>query len=211
MAAILATLLPALISGAFGAASAATSKKPGLKKIPTMSKPQEGLQNQLLQMLQGQLGQGGSFGQAQNYLQNLLSGSPESMQAFQAPAMRQFNEQIVPGLAERFSGLGAGAQSSSAFQQALGQAGAGLAENLQALRSGLQGGAAQSLLGLPSQFLGAAFQSPFAYMQKQGGGTLSNILGGFGRGVAPGLGQLSGYGAQKWMFPDSQPQQQSPF
>jgi hypothetical protein len=176
-----------------------------------MSKPQEGLQNQLLQMLQGQLGQGGSFGQAQNYLQNLLSGSPESMQAFQAPAMRQFNEQIVPGLAERFSGLGAGAQSSSAFQQALGQAGAGLAENLQALRSGLQGGAAQSLLGLPSQFLGAAFQSPFAYMQKQGGGTLSNILGGFGRGVAPGLGQLSGYGAQKWMFPDSQPQQQSPF
>ena len=137
MAAILATLLPALISGAFGAASAATSKKPGLKKIPTMSKPQEGLQNQILQMLQGQLGQGGSFGQAQNYLQNLLSGSPESMQAFQAPAMRQFNEQIVPGLAERFSGLGAGAQSSSAFQQALGQAGAGLAENLQALRSGL--------------------------------------------------------------------------
>jgi len=45
--------LPALISGAFGAASAATSKKAGLKKIPTMSKPQEGLQNQMLQMLQG--------------------------------------------------------------------------------------------------------------------------------------------------------------
>lgn len=191
---ILAALLPALISGGLGAASALTSKKPGLKKIPTMSPQQQGLQNQILQMLQGQLGQGGSFGQAQNYLQNLLSGSPESMQAFQAPAMRQFKEQIVPGLAERFSGLGAGSQSSSAFQQALGQAGAGLSESLAALRAGLQGGAAQSLLGLPGQFLGSAFQNPFALMQTQGGGRLSNILGAFGQGMAPGLGQLSGFG-----------------
>jgi hypothetical protein len=198
---ILAALLPALISGGIGAASALTSKKPQLKKVPTMSKPQNALQSQILQMLQGQLGQGGSFGQAQSFLQNLLSGSPESSQAFEAPAMRQFNEQIIPGLAERFSGLGAGAQSSSAFQQALGQAGAGLSENLQALRSGLQGGAAQSLLGLPSQFLGSAFQSPFAYMQTQGGGTLSNTLGSFGQGISPGLGQLSGLMALKNFFP----------
>lgn len=200
---ILAAVLPALISGAFGAASALTSKKPGLKKVSTLSKPQQGFQNQILQMLQGQLGQGGSFGQAQNYLQNLLSGSPESMQAFQAPAMRQFNEQIVPGLAERFSGLGAGSQSSSAFQQALGQAGAGLAENLQALRSGLQGGAASQLLGLPGQFLGTAMQSPFALMQTQGGGALSNTLGSFGQGISPGLGQLSGLAALKRFFPNA--------
>lgn len=198
MAAILAALLPGLISGGLGAASSLTSKKPGLKKVPTMSQGQQGLQNQILQLLQGQLGQGGPFSQAQGYLQNLLSGSPQSTSAFEAPAMRQFNEQIIPGLAERFSGLGAGSQSSSAFQQALGQAGAGLSENLQALRSGLQGGAAQQLLGLPSQFLGAGFQSPFAYMQTQGGGRLSNLLGSFGQGIAPGLGQLSGYGASKF-------------
>jgi len=200
---ILAALLPALISGAFGAASALTSKKPGLKKVPTMSKPQQGFQNQLLQMLQGQMGQGGSFNQAQGYLQNLLSGSPQSTQAFEAPAMRQFNEQTIPGIAERFSGLGAGAQSSSAFQQALGQAGAGLSENLQALRSGLQGGAASQLLGLPGQFLGTAMQSPFAYMQKQGGGALSNTLGSFGQGISPGLGQLSGLMALKNIFPNA--------
>jgi len=198
MAAILGALLPALISGGLGAASAFTSKKGGLKKIPNMSPQQQGLQNQILQLLQGQLGQGGSFGQAQGYLQNLLSGSPQAMQSFEAPAMRQFNEQIVPALAERFSGLGAGSQSSSAFQQALGQAGAGLAENLQYLRSGLQGDAANSLLNLPTNFLGSAFQSPFSYMQKRGGGRLSDILGAFGQGMAPGLGQLSGYNASKF-------------
>jgi hypothetical protein len=193
----LAALLPGLISGGFGAASALTSQKPGLKKVPTMSGQQQGVQNQLLQQLQGLLGQGGGFNQAQNYLQNLLSGSPGSTSAFEAPAMRQFNEQIVPGLAERFSGLGAGSQSSSAFQQALGQAGASLSENLQALRSGLQGGAAQSLLGLPSQLLGHAFQSPFDYMQTRGGGRLSNVLGAFGQGLSPGLGQLSGFGLSR--------------
>jgi hypothetical protein len=201
--AVLAALLPALISGAFGAASALTSKSPKLKQVPTMSKPQGALQNQILQMLQGQLGQGGSFGQAQNYFQGLLSGSPQSSQAFEAPAMRQFNEQIIPGLAERFSGLGAGAQSSSAFQQALGQAGAGLSENLQALRSGLQGGAASQLLGLPGQFLGTAMQSPFALMQTQGGGRFSNVLGSFGQGISPGLGQLSGLMALKNIFPNA--------
>lgn len=193
----LAALLPGLISGGLGAASALTSRKPRLKKVSTMSAQQQGIQNQLLQQLQGLLGQGGGFNQAQGYLQNLLSGNPQATTAFEAPAMRQFNEQIIPGLAERFSGLGAGSQSSSAFQQALGQAGAGLAENLQALRSGLQTGAAQTLLGLPSQFLGSAFQSPFDYMQTRGGGRLSSLLGSFGEGLSPGLGQLSGFGLSR--------------
>lgn len=50
--------------------------------------------------------------------------------ALMAPAMRRFQEQTIPGIAERFSGTGAGSQSSSAFQQSLGAAGASLQENL---------------------------------------------------------------------------------
>jgi hypothetical protein len=46
--------------------------------------------------------------------------------------MNQFNQQIVPGLAERFSG--AGGQRSSAFGQQLGSAGADLATALGALQ-----------------------------------------------------------------------------
>jgi len=126
----------------------------GYSSFSTGTKGQSNFLQQLLSSLQGQstnIGQNPLFQQGSNYLQQLLSGSPESSAAFEAPAMRQFNEQIIPGLAERFSGLGAGAQSSSAFQQALGQAGAGLSENLQALRSGLQFGGLGHALGYSQQ------------------------------------------------------------
>jgi hypothetical protein len=49
-------------------------------------------------------------------------------------AQTQFNTQTIPSIAERFSSLGGG-QRSSAFQGALGQAGAGLQENLAAMKS----------------------------------------------------------------------------
>jgi hypothetical protein len=126
----------------------------GYKSISTLGKGQQGLLQQLLSSLQGQSGniqQSPLFQQGGNFLQQLLSGSPEAFKSFEAPAMRQFNEQIIPGIAERFSGLGAGSQSSSAFQQALGQAGAGLSEQLQALRSGLQFGAIPQALGYAQQ------------------------------------------------------------
>lgn len=126
----------------------------GYSSFNTGTKQQSQFLQQLLGQLSGQssnIGENPLFQQGSNYLQQLLSGSPESIAAFEAPAMRQFNEQIIPGLAERFSGLGAGAQSSSAFRQALGQAGAGLSENLQALKSGLQFGSLPQALGYAQQ------------------------------------------------------------
>ena len=130
----------------------------GYKSFSLQNRGQQNILQQLLQSLQGQgQGQGSNiqqsplFQQGSGFLQQLLSGSQESSQAFEAPAMRQFNEQIIPGIAERFSGLGAGSQSSSAFQQALGQAGAGLSENLQSLRSGLQMGGLSHALNFAQQ------------------------------------------------------------
>lgn len=199
--AILAGLIPALISGGLGVASALTAKKPSLKEVPTMSKQQSALQNQLLGLISGQFSPSGGFGQAQSYLQKQLQGAPETRQPFEDQAIREFRESIVPRLAEQFAGLGA--TSSSGFQQALGAAGAGLAENLAGIRTGLQSGAASQLLGIPGQFLGAGFQSPFALMQRPGGGVLSNALGGFGSGVAPGLGQISSLMLLKNFFPSA--------
>lgn len=112
----------------------------GYQQLSTMSKGQSGLLKQLLGSLQGQstnIQQSPLFQQGSSFLQSLLSGSPEATAAFEAPYMRQFNEQIIPQLAERFSGAGAGAQSSSAFQQALGQSGADLSERLAALKGNL--------------------------------------------------------------------------
>ncbi len=93
----------------------------------------QGYQQGPQSLYQDPLYQGGA-----SWLQQLLSNDPAMMQQFQAPYLRQFNEQTVPGLAERFSGLGSGAQGSSAFKQALGSAGAGLSENLASLRGGMQ-------------------------------------------------------------------------
>ena len=91
--------------------------------------------------------------QGQQGLQNPYEGFEPIAQQAQS----QFNQQTVPSLAERFAGMGHNALSSGAFASQLGQAGAGLQENLAALQSqyGMQNrqNALQQLqLGLRPQF-----------------------------------------------------------
>lgn len=126
----------------------------GYRSLSTLSKPQSRVLEQLLGSLGGtppNIQQSPLFQSGSSYLSSLLSGNPEATAAFEAPYLRQFNEQIVPGLAERFAGMGAGAQSSSAFNQALGAAGAGLQENLASLREGLRFQAVPQALGFAQQ------------------------------------------------------------
>lgn len=158
----------------------------GFKTVSTFNPHQA----QAFQQLLGSLGGAGQH--AANYWQELLSGNSESYDKFAAPYMRQFNEQIVPGLAERFAG--AGALSSSGFQNALGQAGAGLSENLASLREGLRGNAAsQSMSGLQN-LLGMNSQ---AFLPKQMG-FLKQLLLGLSGGAGQALGSLGGgFGLQK--------------
>ncbi len=132
----------------------------------TFTKPQQGVQNNVLQqvnpLLQKTTQQGFDFG-------------PIAQRA-----RTQFNQQTIPSLAERFTGLNA--QGSSAFTQALGQAGAGLDEGLAALESqyGLQQqGMNQNLLSSLLHYgLQPSFQS--SYFPRQPG---------FLEGIAPSLGQ----------------------
>jgi hypothetical protein len=103
-------------------------------------------------------------------LQQGLGGLQQLPQAEFGPlrqqAMSQFQEDIVPGIAERFTAGGAGSQRSSAFQQAMGGAGAGLSERLAAMEQGFnlqRRGQEQSLLmnllqgGMAPQFEYAGF------------------------------------------------------
>ncbi len=83
------------------------------------------------------------------YLQQLLSGDPEQMKRFEAPSRRAFEEQTMPSIAERFTGMGA--QKSSAFGQQLGQAGQRLEESLGAQREGRKGQGINQLLQMMSQ------------------------------------------------------------
>ena len=191
----------------------------GYQSISPLSKGQRGVHSQVLQQLmqglqsgQANIQQSPLYQQGSSFIQSLLSGSPGATQAFTAPAMREFEEQIVPMLAERFSGWGAGAQGSSAFSQALGSAGAGLSERLASLRGqlGLQGaqlglGYAQqptsNLLGFSQLGLGTQAQG-YVPRQRPWWQTLLNSLGGI-------AGETAGSMGTAWGQSLFRPQQQS--
>ncbi len=156
-----------------------------MEQIPTMTPQQQRLLSQMLTGLGGPMQLG-----IQNLAQ-LLSGAPEALEAYQRPELRRFEEETIPGIAERFTELGA--QRSSAFPQALGAAGASLAERLAAQRAGLQ----QQAMGQLGQLLGFGMQArPFetVYRPPISGtpGFLGALAPGIGAGLGGGLGRLLG-------------------
>jgi len=165
-----------------------------LKKVSNLNKGQGQFLNQLIKMLQGMSGEGGGYGQAMGLLQDYLNPQSDVYQNFEKPYLRQFNEQTIPGLAERFAGMGAqgGALSSSGFGQALGSAGAGLQENLAQMKTGMQRSAAGDIMGQFNQLAGLGLGTqPFSYQQKPAsagliGTGLSSFLGGLGKGIFGG-------------------------
>lgn len=166
------------IGGYFG--SKGKSKGGGLLNTPEslsefnrFTPEQQNLISQLMGSLTGEAPTGGLLG-------SLLGGD-----ALTAPYMRQFQEETIPGFAERFAGLGAGAQSSSAFQQALGKAGEGLSEKLAALQAQTQQGLLSPILSsVLAPQMDRYFQpsGPSAFSQGLGQG-----LGGLGQGVGQAL------------------------
>ena len=137
-------------------------------------------QTQLLDQLRGGVGE--QVPQMFQFLSQLLSQDPEQLKAFEAPARRQFEEQTLPTIAERFSGMDA--QKSSAFGQQLGQAGAGLEEQLAAQRGGMGMQALQQL----QQLLSPALAQQTENIHKpQTFGLLGNLLSGL---VSGGSGMV---------------------
>jgi hypothetical protein len=98
-------------------------------------------------------GAGGAFGDTADYFRNLMSDDSEDYKAFAAPALRQYNEDIVPGLSEQFAGMGAGGLNSSAFRNAQIQGATDLSERLGSLRANLRMHGAQGLQNIGQQGL----------------------------------------------------------
>jgi hypothetical protein len=180
-----------------------------LKKLDTLNHDQRTALSSLLRHLQPNLPnieQNKTYQEGTNYLSGLLNQSPEAMQKFEAPYLRQFNEQTVPGLAEQFSGMGA--QNSSAFGQTMGSAASGLQENLAALRGGLGLQASQQGFGysqlpfaqaLEGQELGTkrtaiGLGTPaFGYNRQMGQpGFMQGLANGGGGGILSILSKLIG-------------------
>jgi hypothetical protein len=166
------------------------------ERVSTLLPEQQGLYKQAVKAGMGQ-GAGGAFGTAADYYRNLLSDNPADMQAFAAPEMRRFNEQIIPGIAEQFAGMGAGGLSSSGFQNASVSAGTDLSERLAALRAGLRQSGAQGLQNIGQTGL----QNYSETMTTQPGteGFLSQIapaagtaIGSFAGPAGSAIGNLAG-------------------
>ena len=147
------------------------------KQVDRFTPEQKELIGQLLQ------GLGGPQQQGLGFLSSLFGDTSQ----FEAPFMRQFQEETIPGIAERFSALGA--QGSSAFGQQLGKAGAGLQEQLASLKGqlGLQG--LSALQGLSGQALQPQFES--VYQQRQPG-FLESMFSEVVPGLGAALGQQAG-------------------
>ncbi len=186
-----------LLSGLLGKKSSTWSgKEATYKKVDTLNHNQRTLLSKLLRHPEVKLPnvqKDQMYQQGTDYLSKILSQDPEMMKQFEAPYQRQFQEETVPGIAERFSG--AGAQNSSAFGQTMGAAGAGLQEQLAALRANLGMNASQqaySYAQLPFQQqyqnqalnlsrIGMGLGTPAFGYQSVGGTT------GIGQGLSSGL------------------------
>lgn len=156
------------------------------KKLETMAPEQKQLFQQLLSLMGGQAGQAGGGQASIQHLMQLLDPSSEAYKKFEQPYMQQFEQQTVPGLAERFAGAGAmgGGLSSSGFGQALSSAGSNLQQNLAGLKTGMQSQAANSLMQQLQSLLG---QQSFQYgHQPSQMGFLPQLMlagaGGFSKG-----------------------------
>lgn len=182
----------ALAGGGLGALMGFAGGQDKMKKIKTLTKAQESLLNQLMQMIDSS-GLSAGYGQGINLQRQLMDPSSQAVSQFTQPYMDQFTNQIVPQLAERFAGRGAlgGGLSSSGFGQALGTAGSTLQNQLAALKAGLGQSAAQNLMNQYGQMAGMGLSAqPFGYAKPQLSGAQGFLQGYMGAGM-PGLSNAS--------------------
>ena len=154
------------------------------ERISTLRDEQEPLYQQLTEAGMGK-GAGGAYGSAADFYYDIMNNDPEMLQQLFAPEMRRFNEDIIPGLAEQFAGMGSGALSSSGFRNSATQAGTDLSERLAQMRMGLRQNAAQGLQNIGQAGLGNYSESMVTQPGTQG------FLPGFANTVGNTVAQLA--------------------
>lgn len=160
-----------------------------VKNVPSLLPEQRPLYEQAVNAGL-QPGAGGAFGEAADYYRNQMGETPGDYDRFAAPALRQYNQDIIPGISEQFAGMGAGGLSSSGFRNAQIQGATDLSERLGALRAQLRQNAAQGLTNIGQIGL-QSFSQP---MQTQQGSS------GFFSNIAPAIGQAAGTYAGQRLF-----------
>lgn len=165
-----------------------TGSQDKIKQYDPYSTEQRGYMDESLQGAQGQLGN------IFKWLNSILNDDPSAYEDFEAPFMQQFQQQTIPQIMERFAGMGA--QSSSALNQTLGEAGKNLQMGLASQRAGLKNNAMQQLSGMAEQ----SMKPKQSYIQggKKGYFDYAAPLIGqaMGMGMNAATGGMSGAGGQ---------------
>lgn len=79
-----------------------------------------------------------NYQEGSNWLSQIFN-DPEFFKNFEAPLQRQFEEETIPGLANRFASMGSGGSlGSTGFRNQLGREGSKLHEMIASLRGGMQ-------------------------------------------------------------------------
>ena len=160
------------------------------------------------------MGAGGGQRQLYDYLKNMAmnqggkgmqnmfgiaAGDQDLFGQLEAPAMRQFQQQIAPGIANRYTG--AGMKGSSGFENALSSAGSNLAENLQGQRMKYQMSAMDRVMHLMEMLTGMKTEQTGLSANSKGTdwGALTTSALQLGAAFIPGAGPAvsAGIGAAK--------------
>lgn len=159
----------------------------------SFNKGQQSYMDSLLSQLQGMQGQGDitqnqNFQGGSDWLNNLFSNDPEFWNKFEAPIKRQYEEETIPSLANRFASMGSGGSlGSTAFRNQLGREGSNLQTNLSALRGGMQ----QQGVGQALQYGQQPIQNMMGFGQQALNPTNNVPFEGNGGIAAPLLGMLA--------------------
>ena len=146
-------MLASLVSGGVGALKGNKAEKGS-----TYGKGALSLIDQIQQQIKGGVGgpnqditQSQPYQQGNDFFSSLFN-DPEFFNKFEAPAFRQFNEDIAPGLANRYASMGSGGSTgSTGFRNQLAREGGNLATNLSAQRGQMQQNAVPQMLGYAQQ------------------------------------------------------------
>lgn len=107
----------------------------------TYTRGQQNLINNGASQLQGgmpDINQNPQYQQQNDWLMSMFN-DPDFFKNFEAPLQRQFQEETIPGVANRFASMGSGgALGSTAFRNQLGRESSNLSTNIASLRGGMQ-------------------------------------------------------------------------
>jgi hypothetical protein len=190
------------------------SGKNDAKMGSTYSDTQQSFIDRILSDVQGMrsnqnITQNPQYQQGQEYL-NSLFNDPEFFNKFEAPIRRQYEEEIMPNLANRFASMGSGGSTgSTGFRNQALREQTNLSTNLAALRGQLQQqGAGQAL-----QYAQAPFNN-LMQMAQLGLTPTNNVYQPPSAGMFGPLAAQAGSGAIQYYTGQSQPnaaQPQSPY